>query len=1397
MRHLVSVLCCLAVLSASRTFAAEYQVGVSRIDITPQEPLRLSGYGNRTKPSEGGDTPLYARALVLREGGGLIRVLVSVDTIGFPGDLTVEVAKLLKEKFGIAREDVVISSTHSHTAPQLSNGLSNLLAVPMTADERAKSETYTHQVRDRVVEAVGLAIKDMAPAMLSTSVGEATFARNRRTIVDGKWTGFGENPTGAVDHTVPCVKVLAEDGKTIRAVLFNYACHCTTFGPGHNRVNGDWAGYATAELEAAHPGMLAFSVIGCGADANPDREGPKQLELAKAQGHELAVAVEKQLAVNGQTIDASLQSTFGFAGIASDRPEEADLKKQLSSTQPQVRQHAENMLATLEKMGRLPETYPMPIHVWRFGDQFSMVFLGGEVVAEYALRVRKEFPTATWVSAYCDDVFGYVVSERMRAEGGYEVNDSMIFYNQPGRWSAGTEEVIFRRIHELYDNKTPDRPLSVEEALKSFSVPEGYEVDVVASEPQIVDPINFSVGPDGRLWVAEMRDYPLGMDGKGEPGGRIRVLSDKDGDGRYETAVTFIDKLRYVTGVLPWKDGAWVSAAPNVLFARDTDGDGTADEMTPWLEGFIDANPQHRINGFERGLDNWIYLAAGDSTPEVKSLKTGHIEQTTRRDMRFDPRTGQVEALGGQTQNARVRDDWGHWFGNTNSEPLMCYPMEDRDLRKNPFVPSPQASVRITDPEIAPPVYPTSRTVDRFNDLWAADRFTSACGTGFYRDQAWGPEMSGVAFVCEPVHNLVMRYKVVPDGVKFKAERFPEDQKHDFLASSDNWFRPTRAETAPDGSLWVVDMYRHVIEHPQWIPEAWQARLDLRAGEDKGRIYRVRKKGQPRVASFDMTKLTDVELATALAHANGWHRDTAQQLLVTASSVSREALAQIEKQALQDSGFAQLHSIAVLEGRGLLKASHLAAGLKSTSPTLVAALLKFATTELIDDPQVSSLIPGLVKSDSLEVRYQLALALGRSRSPHITEWLGQLIESDPRDEWLRAAILSAAPGHAEPLLTLVIQRLPADDVRAMWVAQLVATSLADQPEAGVSRILKSLGGEATGAENYWKVVAVANTLKVLSDRGFTLAKLSEKQDAAIQEAISACRPVLAEGGRLLADEQADTALRASAVTLAGQLPGDRGAALEVLNGFFTPQTPIQLTSAAVERLAALEAVEGILAAWGTLSPIARREAQTVLTSRAGTALTLLKAVETKQIPASDLDAATRTALTQSPDERIASLAKSLLMTSGSSSRQAVIEKFKPALELSGDDVHGRMLFEKKCATCHKHRELGNQIGPQLSALTNKSGDFLIRAILDPNQAIESKYTGYVATTKDGRVFTGMITDETATSLTLAKADGKKDTLLRVDLDELKSTGKSFMPEGLELEISPQDLADIFKFVQGQ
>jgi putative membrane-bound dehydrogenase-like protein len=1378
-------------LSVTAVPAADFQAGLARVEVTPTDPIRLSGYAVRSKPFEAVDTPLYARALVLREDTGPLRALVAIDSIGLPGDLTVEIAKLLNEKHGLQRDDLVISGTHSHTAPKLSRGLDNLYTVPQSAEEQTRTDAYTQVLRDRVVEAVSQAIENLAPAKLTVNTGEATFAKNRRGLKDGKWVGFSVQAGGVVDHTVPCLRVSTPEGQ-VRAVLFNYACHCTTLGGNYNRVNGDWAGYAAAELETAHPGMLAFSVIGCGADANPDYPTPAQVESSRINGRLLAAAVEKQLTAPGIDLSSSLQSTFGFAGIAPERPSAEALTKQLLSTQPQVRRHAENMLATLARMGRLPETYPMPIHVWRFGDQFAMVFMGGEVVADYAHRIRKELPAATWVSAYCDDVFGYVVSERMRAEGGYEVDESMIYYNQPGRWVSGTEEVIFRRIHELYDNKTPDRALSVEEALKTFSLPEEYEIEVVAAEPLIVDPVNFAVAPDGKLWVVEMRDYPLGMDGKGEPGGRIRVLTDDNGDGRYDSAVTFMDKVRYVTGVLPWKDGAWVSAAPHVSFARDTNGDGTADEVTPWLEGFIDANPQHRINGFERGLDGWIYLAAGDSTDHVKSLITGEVVQTSRRDIRFHPKTGKVEAVGGQTQNARVRDDWGHWFGNTNSEPLMQFPIEDRDLRRNPWVPSPPSSVRITDPEIAPPVHPTSRTVDRFNDLWAADRFTSACGTGIFRDTTWGPEMYGAAFVCEPVHNLVVRYKLVQDGVTFKAVRFAEDTEREFLSSSDNWFRPTRAMTGPDGCLWIADMYRHVIEHPEWIPEAWQARLDVRAGEDKGRIYRVKRKGQER-SRFKETK--SLFLATDLDRENGWFRDNAQQFLCEKDALDGVDI-QIMRRHLQRS-VGKLHALAVLSHHGLMNADELAKAFQSTDSKFVAGAIRYLTPELISERSIQAVIPELLKHPSIEIRYLLATAMGTSSSPEVPGWLGELILSDSNDPWLRAAILSSAPKHADQLLPLVIQKLPADETRSIWVGHLVATILADKPEAGLARIFKAIGGEAEGDANAWKVAAMADTLQVLRDRGTPLSQLLKAQDAELQLAFETVHPTFEKAQTLVNAVDGPLSQRLAAIEIAGELTEDLLCDTTRLNGLLTPQSPIELTSAAIARLTQIGQTGGIISAWPTLSPVARREAQALFVARNGTAQALLDAVAAGKIPVSDLDAATRNALNESKSEKVRTQAATLLAAVASSTRGEVMTKYQSAIGLKGDDAHGRVLFEKKCATCHKHRDLGNEIGPQLVALQNKSGEFLLRAILDPNQAVESKYTGYVATTKDGRTFTGMIIDETATSLTLARTDGKKDTVLRVDIEELKSTGKSFMPEGLEQDLTTQDLADVFQFVQGK
>jgi hypothetical protein len=307
------------------------------------------------------------------------------------------------------------------------------------------------------------------------------------------------------------------------------------------------------------------------------------------------------------------------------------------------------MLDIYERMGRLPETYPCPVQVWRFGDDLGMVFLGGEVVVDYALRLKRELgPGKVWATAYANDVFGYVASERVRSEGGYEVDSSMIYYSQPGRWSTGTEELLIKTVKELWANPSAERSKTPAEGLQSWKLPPEFEIELVAAEPLVSDPINLAFGADGKLWVVEMGDYPRGEDDRGSPGGRIRWLEDADGDGQFEKSVVFLEGLEFPTAVYPWRDGVLVAAAPELLHAADTDGDGRADRRTVLFDGFQRGNPQHRFNGFDYGLDGWIYAGGGSEDREIRSLKTGETTATHGRDFRFQPDLGLIEPLSGQ-----------------------------------------------------------------------------------------------------------------------------------------------------------------------------------------------------------------------------------------------------------------------------------------------------------------------------------------------------------------------------------------------------------------------------------------------------------------------------------------------------------------------------------------------------------------------------------------------------------------------------------------------------------------------------------------------------------------------------------------------------------------------------
>jgi putative membrane-bound dehydrogenase-like protein len=429
-------------------------------------------------------------------------------------------------------------------------------------------------------------------------------------------------------------------------------------------------------------------------------------------------------------------------------------------------------------------------------------------------------------------------------------------------------------------------PLSPGDSLRALHLKAGFEAKLVAHEPLVEDPVYIDWDEHGRMWVVEMGDYPFapgekttnGKTGQGKVSarqtGRIKILEDKDGDGIYEKATLFLDGLTHPTSVTPWKGGVFVASIPDIFYAEDTDGDGKCDTREVWFTGFTAGNPQHLVNGFAWGLEGWFYGANGDSGGEIKCLKSGQKMALGTHDFRFHPETGELALEAGRSQFGRWRDDYGNWFGNNNSILGWHYWLPIRFLEEHPEISAKSLRASLNDEKR---VFPVSPPVRRFNWASATQTLTSACAPMPYRDTALGAAMTDTLLICEPANNLVHRQVLDYSQTPIKSRRHVEDATSEFIASEDNWFRPTQARMGPDGALYVVDMYRLVLEHPEWIPAEIATGLDLRAGEDKGRIYRISKPDASVRVSF-------ADPISQMSSSNGWVRDTAQRLLIERDS---------------------------------------------------------------------------------------------------------------------------------------------------------------------------------------------------------------------------------------------------------------------------------------------------------------------------------------------------------------------------------------------------------------------------------------------------------------------------------------------------------------------------------
>lgn len=943
-------------------------------------------------------------------------------------------------------------------------------------------------------------------------------------------------------------------------------------------------------------------------------------------------------------------------------------------------------------------------------------------------------------------------------------------------------------------------PRTPEESLRMMHPRPGFVVELMAAEPLLADPVAFQWGPDGKLWVAEMHDYPSGIGEERRPGGRVRVLEDVDGDGSYDRSSIFLDGLRFANGVLPWRDGALVTAAPEILFARDTDGDGRADERTVLFSGFGEGNQQHRVNGLEWGLDNWVYCANGDSGGRIRSTKTGVEVDIRGRDLRIRPDSGEIEPQTGQTQFGRNKNDWGDWFGGNNANPMYHFVLDDHYLKRNPRLVPPIPWAHVSRTPGAAPVFPTSRTLARFNDFGMRNRFTSACSPMVYRDVLFGPAFASSTFVSEPVHNLVHREILEERGAGYVSRRAADESDSEFLSSSDNWFRPAMLRTGPDGALWIADMYRKVIEHPEYIPAELQKGIDFRAGDEKGRLYRVYPVGvRPRpIPRLD--RLGGRELAQALDSPSGWQRDMAQMLLVWRREDAAAPLAAIANGGRRPE--ARLHALCTLDGIDRLTPEIVATCLSDAHPAVRRHAVRLSERFVGTAAGIGARLVSLVSDPDPKVRLQLAYSLGEWKSPAAARALAELARRDGDDRYASAAIASSAVDHVGELLRSLLESMSAEPAstrpaRQQLVEKLVGLAvLLDRREA-LAPVLAAIARPRGGAYERWQFDALAELLETLAKRKTSLERLRESADPDLQNAVTNLNGLLDAARKVAGSNDAPLGERTSATKLVGRWPG----ALETSGGLFSallsPRSRPDLQIAAIEALAASSddrASQILLDAWKGLGPHCRASVLDALLSRPAWAERLLAAVETGAIAGGELDAGRRERLLSLSNEALRARAAKALRLSEASPRANVLEAYRPALDAPGDQARGEQIFKRHCSLCHRLNGVGFEVGPDLAAVTDRSPLGLLVAILDPNRAVETKYLQYLVQTDDGRSLVGLLAAETGASVVLRAQEGKETTIARAEIDAMSSTGRSLMPEGMEKDLRPEDVRDLIAFL---
>lgn len=965
---------------------------------------------------------------------------------------------------------------------------------------------------------------------------------------------------------------------------------------------------------------------------------------------------------------------------------------------------------------------------------------------------------------------------------------------------------------EVSEKDLPRIPaVEAKDAVKTLKVRPGFSVELAACEPNVVSPVAMAFDENGRLFVVEMIDY---SERREEKLGRIRLLEDTDGDGVFDKSTVYAEGLPWPTAVFPWKGGVFVGCTPDILYFKDTNGDGKADERRVVYTGFAAGvkrlNVQALLNSFNWGLDNRIHGAASFNAGSITRPGSNDKPVEMRgKGFAFDPMSLQMVAENGGGQHGLSFDDWGRMYVGSNSRHIQTFAYDGRYADRNPAfaMPAPLIDIAVDGP--AAEVYRASpeepwrviRTKWRVSGISSgpiegggrsAGYFTGATGVTIYRGDAYGPEYEGDAFIGDAGGNLVHRKKLLPDGVVVKAQRGADEQRSEFIASTDTWFRPVQFANGPDGCLYVIDMYRETIEHPWSLPESLKKHLDLNSGNDRGRIYRVVPEGFKRAGKVALGKASIEELVKCLSHPNGWHRDTAARLIYEKQDNSAVRLLEAllgshgaKPQAADErtAALGRVYALYALEGLSALTPEHLLTAMDDANEHVRVHAIKLSERFLAGKDAPAALVKKLgdmIADPSMIVRYQLAFTLGYVRDGGLSARLAKIAAKDGGDSWVSAAVLNSAGDRAIELFRMLNEPGLRDAAGARALSPRLAEIIGAQGLGDeIAGVIEVAGDQKDDA----RMMSLARALGVgLHKAGIPLE--AEKGHAILERAES-----------LANDVKADAATRVLAIGVLGSVSWDHYAAtlLPLMDAMQGQEVQVAALSA-LEQLDRGALAEEILTRWEGMSPRLRQAAAGVMVKRPARARALLEAIQSGKVRRGDLSGSQAAALRQSSDKGVKELAAKVL-TAPAGKRDDVVKAFAAAaVELKGDPKHGHEIYLAKCSSCHRLAGEGNALGPDLETVKNTGKEKMLTNILDPNREVAPNYTAYVVETRDGDSQVGVIASETAASVTLRMALGMEVVLGRDSIKSMRSAGLSMMPEGLEEGMKAQDLADLMEYV---